>query len=97
MADDVIKPLNPPITPVQKEELEEPSLDVNISQRLRDKESFERMVRTQVDRFTWDRRLSANPHALVIYLEFIPAHGVVPKRFEECQCEHDYVRLHYRT
>jgi hypothetical protein len=31
--------------------------------------------------------LSPNPHALTIYLEFIPTRGAAPKRFEECQCE----------
>ncbi len=45
----------------------------------------------------WDRRLSPNPHALAIYLEFVPAHGAVPERFEECQCEDDDVRLHCQT
>ncbi len=29
------------------------------------------MVRTQVDRSAWDRRLSPNPHALEIYLELV--------------------------
>jgi len=33
----------------------------------------------------------------MIYLEFVPTRGVTPKRFEECQCEDDDVRLHYRT
>jgi len=41
--------------------------------------------------------LSPNPHALVIYLKFVPACGATPKRFEECQCEDDDVRLHCRT
>ncbi len=41
--------------------------------------------------------MSLNPHALVIYLEFDPARGATPKRFEKCQCEDDDVRLHYRT
>jgi hypothetical protein len=40
--------------------------------------------------------LSPNPHALVTYLEFVPACGAAPKRFEECQCEDD-VYFHYRT
>ncbi len=40
--------------------------------------------------------MSPNPHALAIYLEFVPARGAVPKRFEEWQCEDDDVRLHYR-
>jgi hypothetical protein len=54
-------------------------------------------MRTQVDRSAWDYQLSLNPHALVIYLEFVPACGVAPKRFEECQCEDDGVRFHYQT
>ncbi len=45
----------------------------------------------------WDRRLSPNPHALAIYLEFIPARGAAPERFKECQCEDDDVRLYCRT
>jgi hypothetical protein len=55
------------------------------------------MVRTRVNRSAWDRRLSPNPHALTIYLEFVPACGAAPKRFEECQCEDDDVRFHYWT
>ncbi len=54
-------------------------------------------MRNRVDRSAWDRRLSPNPHALAIYLEFVPARGAMPKRFEECQCENDDVHLHYRT
>jgi hypothetical protein len=41
--------------------------------------------------------LSPNPHALTIYLEFVPARGVMLERFEECQREDDDVCLHYRT
>jgi len=41
--------------------------------------------------------LSPNPHALAIYLEFVPARGVAPERFKDCQCEDDDVRLHCRT
>jgi hypothetical protein len=41
--------------------------------------------------------MSPNPHALAIYLEFFPARGAVPERFEERQCEDDDVRLHYQT
>jgi hypothetical protein len=44
-----------------------------------------------------DRRLSPNPHALAIYLEFVHARGAVPELFEECQCEDDDVRLHCQT
>jgi hypothetical protein len=54
-------------------------------------------VHTQVDYSTWDCGLTPNPHALAIYLEFVHAHGIAPKRFEECQCEDDDVRLHCRT
>ncbi len=54
-------------------------------------------MHTRVDCLAWDHRLSPNPHALAIYLKFVPAHGDAPKRFEECQCENDDVCLHYRT
>jgi sporulation-control protein spo0M len=50
MADDVVMPSNPLVALVENEKLEETSLDVNISQRPHDKESFERMVCTRVDR-----------------------------------------------
>jgi len=52
---------------------------------------------TRVDRSAWDRRLSPNPHALAIYLEFVPTCGAAPERFEECPCEDDDVRFHCRT
>jgi hypothetical protein len=57
------------------------------------------MVCTRIDLSTWDHRLFPNPHAvgLSIYLEFVPAHGVVQKRFEKCQCENDDVFLHCQT
>jgi hypothetical protein len=84
MADDDATPSNPPIAPVQQKELEEASLDLNVSQRSREKESLRRVVRTRVDRSVWDRRLSPNPRALAIYLEFVPARGATPERFEEC-------------
>jgi hypothetical protein len=70
---------------------------LNVSQRPREEELPRRVVRTRVDRSVWDRRLSLNPHALAIYLEFVPARGATLERFEECQCEDDDVRLHYRT
>jgi hypothetical protein len=78
MADDVATPSNPPVTPVDKEKLEEAplnevALEVNVSQRSREKEPSKRVVRIQVVRLAWDRRLSPNPHALAIYLEFVPA------------------------
>ncbi len=97
MVDDDAKPSNPPVAPVQQEELEEAPLDLNVSQWLREEEPSRRVVRTQVDRSVWDLRLSSNPHALAIYLEFVLACGAAPERFEECQCEDDDVHLHCRT
>ncbi len=41
--------------------------------------------------------MSPNSHALAIYLDFVHAQGVAPKRFKECQCENDNVHLHCRT
>ncbi len=84
MADDDATPSNPPAAPVQQEELEEAPLDLNVSQQPREEEPPRRVVRTRVDRSVWDRRMSPNPHALVIYLEFVPARGAAPKRFEGC-------------
>jgi hypothetical protein len=83
MADDVVMPLNPPVSLVEKEELEEALFDMNVSQWSREGEPSRRMVRIRVDRSTWDRQLSPNLHALAIYLEFVPAYGA-PERFEEC-------------
>jgi hypothetical protein len=97
MADDVITPSNPPVAPIEEEELEEALLDVNISQQLRKEEPSKRMVRIQIDRLVWDRQMSPNPHASTIYLEFVPARGAVLRRFEQCQCENDNVRLHCQT
>jgi hypothetical protein len=97
MADDVATPLNPPVSLVKKEELEEASLDVNASQRSHEEEPSRRVVCTRVDRSAWDRQLSPNPHALTIYLEFVPACEAAPERFEECQCEDDDLRLHCQT
>ncbi len=94
MADDVTTPSNPPVAPVEQEELEETPFDVIVFQRPREEESPKRVVRIRINRSAWDRRLSPNPHALAIYLEFVPACGAAPKRFEECQCEDDDVRLH---
>jgi hypothetical protein len=96
MADNDSMPSNPPVAPVQQEELEEAPLDLNVSQRPREEKSPRRVVRTQVARSVWDRRLSPNPSALIIYLEFVPARGAVPERFEECQCKDDDVRFHCR-
>jgi hypothetical protein len=107
MADDIATPSNPPVTPVEKEKFEnapldeaplnETPLDINVSQRSHEKELSRRVVRIRVDRSAWDCRLSPNPHALAIYLEFILARGAMLKRFEKCQCEDDDVRLHCRT
>ncbi len=102
MANDVATPSNPPVALVDKEELEKTSLDevaleVNVSQRSCEEEPSRRVVRTWVDRSAWDRQLSPNPHALAIYLEFIRARRATPKRFEECQCKDDDVRLHCQT
>ncbi len=84
MADDDATPSNPPVAHVQQEELEEALLDLNVSQRSREEEPPKRVVRTRVDHLVWDHRLSPNPHALAIYLEFVPARGAAPERFEEC-------------
>jgi hypothetical protein len=97
MADDDAMPSNPPVALVQQEELKEAPLDLNVSQWSREEEPPRRVVRTRVDRSVWDHRLSLNPHALAIYLEFVFARGAAQERFEECQCEDDDVRLHCRT
>jgi hypothetical protein len=49
MADDVATPSNPPVTPVEQEELEEVPLDVNVSQWSRKEEPSRRVVRTRID------------------------------------------------
>ncbi len=97
MADDVATPSNPPISLVEKEELEKASLDVNVSQWLHEEEPSKRMVHIRIDYSAWDCRLFPNPHALAIYLEFVPTCGAVPKRFEECQCEINNVCLDCQT
>ncbi len=68
MANDVSTPLNPPGALVEKEELEEALLAMNVFQWSKEEELSRRMVRTQVDRSAWDHQLPPNPHALVIYL-----------------------------
>jgi hypothetical protein len=55
MADDVATPSNPLVSLVEKEELEEAPLDVNVSQRSCEEESSRRVVRTRVDCSAWDR------------------------------------------
>ncbi len=84
MADNDATPSNTPVAPVQQEELEEAPLDLNVFQRPREEKPPRGVVRTRVDRLVWDRRLSPNPHALAIYLEFVPARGAAPERFEKC-------------
>jgi hypothetical protein len=96
MADDVATPSNPPVALVEDEELEEAPLDVNVFQRMHEEEPPKRVVRIRVDCLVWDRRLSPNPHALAIYLKFVLTREAAPKRFKECQCEDDDVRLHCR-
>jgi hypothetical protein len=76
MANDVVTPLNPWVTPVEKEKVEEASLDMNVSQWLWEQDSSKKMVHIQVNHSTWDHHLSPNPHALVIYLKFVPTRGV---------------------
>jgi hypothetical protein len=97
MVDDVVTPSNPLVASVEQKELEEAPLDVIVSQWSCEEEPPKQVVRTRVDSSAWDRRLSPNPHALTIYLEFVLARGAAPERFEECQCEDDDVRLHCRT
>jgi hypothetical protein len=46
MADDVATPLNPPVSLVKKEELEEASLDVNVFQQSCEEKSSKRVVCT---------------------------------------------------
>ncbi len=82
-------PLNPPIALVEKEKLkdalfDEAPFDINVSQRSREEEPSKRVVRTRVDRSAWDCRLSLNPYALTIYLDFVPARGAALERFKEC-------------
>ncbi len=84
MVDDDATPSNPPLAPIQQEELEEAPLDLNVSQRPREEEPPRRVVHTRVNRSVWDRQLFLNPHALAIYLEFVPIHGASLERFEEC-------------
>jgi len=55
---------------------------MNVSQWSHEEEPSRRVVRTRVDRLAWDRQLSPNPHALAIYLEFVPTRGATLERFE---------------
>ncbi len=97
MADDVATLSNPSISLVEKEELEEAPFDMTVSQQSGEEKPSRRVVHTWVDHSAWDCRLFSNPHTLSIYLEFVLTCGAAPKRFEECQCEDDDVRLHCRT
>ncbi len=97
MADNIATPSNPSVAPIEQKELEEVPLEVNVFQRSHEEKPSKQVVRTQVDRSAWDRRSSPNPHALTMYLEFVPARGTAPERFEKCQCEDDDVYLHCRT
>jgi hypothetical protein len=69
---------------------------VNVFQWPCEEEPSKRVVRTRINRSAWDCQLSPNPHALVIYLKFVPACGAALERFEECQCEDEDVCLHCR-
>ncbi len=75
MVDDVVSPSNLQVMPVEKEELEKASLDTNVSKQSRNEDLFRKEVHIRINQLTWDRQLSPNPHALTIYLEFVPARG----------------------
>ncbi len=84
MMDDVVMPSDPLVAPIEKDELEETPLDMNVFQRSHEEELSRRMVRTRIDCSTWDCQLSPNAHALTIYLKCVLDRGIAPKRFEEC-------------
>jgi hypothetical protein len=67
MVNDVVMPSNLPVSLIEKEELEEALLDMNVSQWSHEEEPSKRMVHTRVDRSAWDHQLSPNPHALTIH------------------------------
>jgi hypothetical protein len=50
MANNDATPSNPPVAPVQQEELEKAPLDLNVSQRSHEEKPPRRVVRTRVDR-----------------------------------------------
>ncbi len=54
-------------------------------------------MRTQIDHLAWDCRLSLNPHALTMYLEFVLACGATLERFKEYQFEDDDVHFRCQT
>jgi len=55
MVNNVAMPSDPPVAPVEKEELEETSFDVNVFQWLCEEDSSKRIVCTRIDRSAWDR------------------------------------------
>jgi hypothetical protein len=55
MVDDVVTPLNPPVTLVEKEELEETPFDMNVSQLSHHQDPFRIVVQTQINHLAWDR------------------------------------------
>ncbi len=97
MADDVVTPSNPLVAPIEEKELEEASLDMNVSQRLHNKNPFRKVVYTRVDHSARNCRSSPNPHTLSIYLKFDPARGATLERFKKCQCENNDVRIYCQT
>lgn len=84
MVNNVVMPLNPSVALVKEKKLEERPLDVNVPQWSCEKKLFRKMVCIRVNHSTWDRRLSLNPHALTIFLKFVPVRAAVPKRFGDC-------------
>jgi len=84
MVNDVVMLSNIFYAPIEEEELKETPFDVNVTQRSRKEKLFKRVVRTRVNWSTWYCQLFPNPHALIIYLEFVPAREVALKRFEKC-------------
>jgi hypothetical protein len=84
MADDVIMPSNSLVVLIKDEKFGETSFDVNVSQRPHEKKPSKRVVHTRIDHLPWDGQLFPNPHALVIYLKFVPTREVMPKRFKKC-------------
>ncbi len=84
MVDDATTPSNAPIVLVEKEELEETPLDVNVSQCPREANRLEKWCAPELIIQHRIVEFSYNPHALTIYLKFVLAHEVVLERFKEC-------------
>jgi hypothetical protein len=61
MANDVVTPSNPQVSPIEKEELEKTLFDVNVSQRSHKEEPSRIVVRTRIDRLAWDHLLTHMP------------------------------------